>query len=162
MNTQDADRCRDNGPVLEKVGRQRLRELDAAKLRQVIRFADPPQQISLTTSAKNIQSMPHTIPVYSNMAYAILGFVIEAVTHQPYAHYIQQAILDPINATHTSVHKPSDDSIGFISNETNWWFTDYGLRTRKLVPSSPHQSINPSNQLPLSAQEDCTPVPMIY
>jgi CubicO group peptidase (beta-lactamase class C family) len=70
---------------------------------------------------------PYTTPVYSNIAYTILGFVIEAATHGSYENYMQRAIFEPLSMTRTTVGKPSKDNIGFIPSETNWWSTDLGI-----------------------------------
>ena len=61
------------------------------------------------------------------MSYDILGLVIERVTNDTYANYIQRKILSPLNMTRTFLTKPKNDSIGFISTEANFWSTSYGF-----------------------------------
>jgi D-alanyl-D-alanine carboxypeptidase len=43
-----------------------------------------------------LQSMPGTRSSYSNLGYMVLGEVIEVVSKQSYANYIQEHILDPL------------------------------------------------------------------
>ncbi|KAL4895173.1 beta-lactamase/transpeptidase-like protein [Aspergillus ambiguus] len=69
---------------------------------------------------------PYTTPAYGNLAYDILGLVIERVSGQSYGDYVQKQIFEPLNMTRTFVTTP-DNSIGFISKESNWWATDFGI-----------------------------------
>lgn len=70
---------------------------------------------------------PYTTPAYSDAAYDILGLVIQRVSGQSYGDFIQQRIFTPLNMTRSFVTKPEDDSIGFISNEANFWSTSLGF-----------------------------------
>jgi CubicO group peptidase (beta-lactamase class C family) len=72
---------------------------------------------------------PWTTPVYSNDGYAILGFVVEAVTGQTYQAYMQQHVFKPLKLTHTSVSAP-DAKFGFIPVGSNWWDTPFGADIR--------------------------------
>ncbi|KAH8901464.1 beta-lactamase [Thozetella sp. PMI_491] len=69
---------------------------------------------------------PYTTPAYSNMAYDLLGVVIERASGQSYAKFIQERILEPLDMSRTYVDKPANDSIGFISSEPNFWSTPIG------------------------------------
>ncbi|KAL1969876.1 hypothetical protein VTN77DRAFT_7385 [Rasamsonia byssochlamydoides] len=66
---------------------------------------------------------PWTTPVYSNMGFAILGFVIESVTNQTYEEVINQAVLSPLNLTRTSVSTPTDKNVV----EATWFGSDLGI-----------------------------------
>ncbi|KAI0149601.1 beta-lactamase/transpeptidase-like protein [Xylariaceae sp. FL1272] len=70
---------------------------------------------------------PYTTPAYSNIHYDLLGLVIERVSGQSYADYIQDTILTPLNMTRTFLTKPDDDSIGFISVGESFWSNNYGF-----------------------------------
>lgn len=69
---------------------------------------------------------PYTTPAYSNVAYDLLGLVIERASGQSYGDYVQKQIFEPLNMTRTFVTTPNN-SVGFISKESNWWGTDMGL-----------------------------------
>jgi CubicO group peptidase (beta-lactamase class C family) len=75
---------------------------------------------------------PWTTPVYSNDGYAILGFVIEAVTGQTYQAYIQQHVFNPLKLSHTFVSAP-DAKLGFIPASSSWWDTPFGVDTRSVT-----------------------------
>lgn len=68
--------------------------------------------------------------MYSNVGYALLGLVIENVTGETYAEYLQDHILRPSNMARTSVGAPANASIGFIPQEANWWGTPLGFENR--------------------------------
>lgn len=71
---------------------------------------------------------PYATPVYTNIGYDLLGQVIENVTGLTYAEYMQTNVLEPLNMRNTFVDTPSNTSIGFVPNETNWWSTPYGFQ----------------------------------
>ncbi|KAL2010807.1 hypothetical protein VTN00DRAFT_3525 [Thermoascus crustaceus] len=66
---------------------------------------------------------PFTTPVYANMGFVILGFVIESVTNQTYEQYLEQAVLKPLNLTRTGLKPPTDDNV----LESIWWGSDLGI-----------------------------------
>jgi D-alanyl-D-alanine carboxypeptidase len=45
---------------------------------------------------------------YSNLAYALLGMVIERITGRPYADYLQEEIIDPLGLAYTTLEPTSD------------------------------------------------------
>lgn len=51
---------------------------------------------------------PETQLKYSNLALALAGEIVQAVSGQPYAGYIQQHILGPLDMAHTSVLVPGE------------------------------------------------------
>lgn len=53
---------------------------------------------------------------YSNANYIIVGQVIEAVTGQPYAAYVQQAIFDPLGMNNTAA-----DHLGTNATPNRYW-----------------------------------------
>jgi CubicO group peptidase (beta-lactamase class C family) len=48
---------------------------------------------------KPLTYAPGTVMCYSNFGYALLGRVIEAVTHESYEAYTKRVVLDPVGAT---------------------------------------------------------------
>ena len=51
---------------------------------------------------------------YSNLALTIAGMVVEAVSGEPYATYVQRHVFDPLGMTSSSVDKPlADIAIGY-------------------------------------------------
>ena len=73
---------------------------------------------------------PFTTPVYSNVGYALLGLVIENVSGQPYADYVEQNIVRKAGMNHTTVTSPPASNLGFIPAEENWWGTPLGYKDR--------------------------------
>ncbi|KAK4160896.1 beta-lactamase/transpeptidase-like protein [Cladorrhinum sp. PSN259] len=63
--------------------------------------------------------------VYSNAAFAILGFVVEAITNRPFNEFIETEIWRPLNMTLTFAAKP-DDALGFIPTDDIWWNATLG------------------------------------
>ena len=45
---------------------------------------------------------------YSNAAMATAGYVLERTQHQPFAQYVQHAVLDPLGLTHSSFERAPD------------------------------------------------------
>lgn len=72
--------------------------------------------------APNIQS------TYSNVAFELLGLVIERVTNKTYASYIEEAILKPLNMSKSTLSTPSD-SAGVIPLQPHYWDVDAGIQS---------------------------------
>jgi len=72
---------------------------------------------------------PYTTPVYSNVGYAILGLVIEAVTNQTFESHMQEFIFKPFDFFQTTVFKPAKDSGGAIPPGKSWWNVSLGFET---------------------------------
>jgi CubicO group peptidase (beta-lactamase class C family) len=66
--------------------------------------------------------------VYSNIAFPILSFAVEAITNQTFSDYVTNEIWKPLNMTRTFTDKPEDDSIGFIPDKDVWWDADLGFQ----------------------------------
>jgi CubicO group peptidase (beta-lactamase class C family) len=69
---------------------------------------------------------PFATPSYSNAAFAILGFVVEAVTNKTYEAALEESVLKPLNLTRTSVRVPADsDGNSVILDAARWrWDLD--------------------------------------
>jgi len=70
---------------------------------------------------------PNQKSTYSNIAFELLGLVIEKVTGIPYAPYITEAIFKPLNMTRSSLSKPPD-SHGVIPIGEQYWDVDEGVQ----------------------------------
>ncbi len=59
--------------------------------------------------------------VYSNSNYDTLGLVIEAVSGQSYADYLQQHVFTPLTMTHSSASESAAKANGLAAGH-EWWF----------------------------------------
>lgn len=69
---------------------------------------------------------PFTTPVYSNVGFQILGYVIENVTGEPYEVAITNSIFKPLNLSRTSLKPSSNSSWGVIPVGDSEWDNDEG------------------------------------
>lgn len=72
---------------------------------------------------------PFTTPMYSNLAFGILGLVLERVSNMSYAEFTQSTILAPLGLENTTVSTPSSLQNAFVPNQTvaeDWWGVDLG------------------------------------
>jgi len=68
---------------------------------------------------------PNDRSTYSNVAFSLLGMVLENVTGNSYSDVISHSILDPLNMTNTRTTKPKD-SAGIIPYGPNDWEATLG------------------------------------
>jgi CubicO group peptidase (beta-lactamase class C family) len=71
---------------------------------------------------------PNQKSSYSNVAYELLGVVIEKVTNQTFESYMTEAIFKPLNMTKTSLSTPPD-SAGVIPLGPQYWDVDEGIQS---------------------------------
>ncbi|PNY27564.1 Uncharacterized protein TCAP_02521 [Tolypocladium capitatum] len=64
---------------------------------------------------------PYTAPVYSNAAYRILGYVVEAMTGSPYDAVLARDVLQPLGLKHTSTSSPGGSGVGVIPPGDSGW-----------------------------------------
>ncbi|RSL74929.1 hypothetical protein CEP51_011338 [Fusarium floridanum] len=69
---------------------------------------------------------PWTSPIYSNVAFLILGLVIEEVSGQKFEDFVQENVLDVAGMLSTTYTKP-DDSVGAISPDDVYWNATLGI-----------------------------------
>ncbi|KAJ6001445.1 hypothetical protein N7522_006672 [Penicillium canescens] len=62
-------------------------------------------------------------PSYSNLAFQLLGYIVERQTGKPFSEILLQQILTPLNMTETTIFAPSSSSKGIIpvSKEASSW-----------------------------------------
>jgi len=71
---------------------------------------------------------PNQESTYSNVAFELLGLVIEKVTNQTFESYITEAIFKPLNMTKSSL-SPPPDSAGVIPLMPHYWDVDEGIQS---------------------------------
>ncbi|KAG7294063.1 hypothetical protein NEMBOFW57_004125 [Staphylotrichum longicolle] len=64
--------------------------------------------------------------VYSNIAFPILSFAVEAITKRPFAEFVTNEIWKPSKMTRSFTTKP-DDALGFIPPKDIWWDANLGF-----------------------------------
>ncbi|OGM48014.1 alkaline D-peptidase [Aspergillus bombycis] len=71
---------------------------------------------------------PGVTPIYSNVGFQILGYIIERITGQPFEEVLKSRILHPLSLRNTSLRAPSSNSSGIIPTnpEASGWSTQYG------------------------------------
>lgn len=70
---------------------------------------------------------PNQKSTYSNVAFELLGLVLENATGTSYEKLIRQSVLDPIFMLNTSVTTPQE-SVMAIPAVKNWWSNDLGVQ----------------------------------
>ena len=66
---------------------------------------------------------PYTTPIYSNAAFRILGYVLEAVTNSSFEATMKKSVWEPLSLVNTSASRPSK---GVIPSGDPGWFLDLG------------------------------------
>jgi CubicO group peptidase (beta-lactamase class C family) len=69
---------------------------------------------------------PYTTPVYSNTAYRILGYVLEAISGTSYEDTLRRSVLEPLDMNRTTASIPSNSSWGVIPPGDSLWSEDLG------------------------------------
>ncbi len=72
-------------------------------------------------------------PSYSNAAFAILGFVIEAVTGKAYDAALEESVLKLLGLTSTSVQAPSGPSGNNVILDPDFWRWDLGAENPSVL-----------------------------
>ncbi|KAJ8115022.1 hypothetical protein OPT61_g3233 [Boeremia exigua] len=71
---------------------------------------------------------PNQQSTYSNVAFELLGVVLERVTGQDYRSYIENTIFKPLNMTKSTLFRPSDKA-GVIPSGDHYWDVDEGIQS---------------------------------
>ncbi|KAI9883364.1 MAG: hypothetical protein M1823_004876 [Watsoniomyces obsoletus] len=66
-------------------------------------------------------------PSYSNVAFTLLGLVVEKVTKKPYATVIEEQIFKPLGMSRSSVTPPKDPSGSIIPAGPDAWSTNFEI-----------------------------------
>ncbi|KAF2826388.1 beta-lactamase/transpeptidase-like protein [Ophiobolus disseminans] len=70
---------------------------------------------------------PNMKSTYSNVAFELLGLVLEKVTNRTYKSYIDDAIFKPLNMSKSTLSLPPD-SAGVIPLNPQYWDVDAGIQ----------------------------------
>ena len=68
---------------------------------------------------------PYRTPAYSNAAFRILAYALEAAAGKSYARVLEELVTGPLNLTRTSTTTPSKDS-GVITIGDGSWYQNLG------------------------------------
>jgi CubicO group peptidase (beta-lactamase class C family) len=66
----------------------------------------PPLQTVIDTSLPRQAFPPGTWPAYSNHGFVVLGRIVERVSGQTYADYVEQHVLAPLEMRNSTAHQP--------------------------------------------------------
>jgi CubicO group peptidase (beta-lactamase class C family) len=77
------------------------------------RFADVPELLDTLGEAEQVLP-PGARYHYSNLAFALLGIVVERVSGVPYAQYVQDRLLAPLGLTRTSFEPQEPAAVGYL------------------------------------------------
>ena len=72
--------------------------------------------------------LPQTTPIYSNTAFRILGYILEAISKTPFDKLLDSSVLQPLNLTTTSYGIPAEGS-WVIPNGDSAWYQNTGDET---------------------------------
>jgi CubicO group peptidase (beta-lactamase class C family) len=76
-------------------------------------------------TSKNALALTSTsnTPIYSNLAFQILGYALEAMTNKTFEQSLHSSLLEPLGLDRTSLEAPKNKSNAVIpGNETtSWW-----------------------------------------
>ncbi|KAF1961414.1 beta-lactamase/transpeptidase-like protein [Byssothecium circinans] len=70
---------------------------------------------------------PNQQSTYSNVAFELLGLVLQSVTNQTYESYIEEAIFEPLHMSKSTFSLPPD-SAGVIPLVPHYWDVDEGVQ----------------------------------
>lgn len=71
---------------------------------------------------------PNQQSTYSNVAFELLGVVLERVSGKSYRSYIEDTIFEPLNMSKSALTRPPDDA-GVIPSGDHYWDVDEGIQT---------------------------------
>ncbi|KID84587.1 Beta-lactamase/transpeptidase-like protein [Metarhizium guizhouense ARSEF 977] len=66
-------------------------------------------------------SLPFNTPTYSNAAYRLLGYVVEAVTGTSYTEAVAKSVFQPLGLQNTSTSSPGGTGVGVIPPGNSGW-----------------------------------------
>jgi CubicO group peptidase (beta-lactamase class C family) len=77
------------------------------------RFADVPELLETLGDAEQVLP-PGARFHYSNLAFALLGVVVERASGVPYAQYVQERLLAPLGLTRTTFEPQEPAAVGYV------------------------------------------------
>ncbi|OCK78310.1 beta-lactamase/transpeptidase-like protein [Lepidopterella palustris CBS 459.81] len=88
---------------------------------------DPPYLLASIRNQKPLFA-PNQKSTYSNIAFELLGLVLENVTSQSYSSYMTSSIFSPLSMTLTTLETPPD-KYGVIPKGPHYWDVDEGVQS---------------------------------
>jgi len=79
-----------------------------------LRFAPPDELVETLAQAELVLPSGARFH-YSNLAYALLGVVVERVSGMPYRDYVRTRIFDPVGLTHVSFDPEPPAALGYLA-----------------------------------------------
>jgi CubicO group peptidase (beta-lactamase class C family) len=70
--------------------------------------------------------LPQSTPIYSNTAFRILSYAIEAISGDTYDNIVQKSIIEPLGLAYTTIRKPERNFAGVIPQGDSLWDYDIG------------------------------------
>ncbi|KAM0229467.1 hypothetical protein ACHAPO_010011 [Fusarium lateritium] len=74
------------------------------------------------------QTTPNERPAYSNMAFVLIGMVLEGFTGKTFERLLQEIVTAPLNMNNTLASPGNDDNAVIPPGESSWG-SDYGINT---------------------------------
>jgi CubicO group peptidase (beta-lactamase class C family)/D-alanyl-D-alanine dipeptidase len=87
-------------------------------------FETSQPSLAATVRSLNVTELvfaPNTHTKYSNAAIAVVGYLLEAQSHQPFAKYLKSSVLDPMGLTHSSF-EPDPTVISNLAKAEMWTY----------------------------------------
>ena len=64
---------------------------------------------------------PGTMPAYSNYGASLAGYIVERVSGEPFNHYVQRHIFQPLGMTHSTFEQPLPASLKPLMSKATIW-----------------------------------------
>ncbi|SDC94051.1 CubicO group peptidase, beta-lactamase class C family [Terribacillus halophilus] len=102
------------------------------------------KKIAQRLSGISLTQEPGSVHQYSAANYLILGAIIEEVTKQKFADYMQQHIFSPLGMTHTAADEDAANRTGYRSGYQSWF--GYPVKSKVAYDNSgtPYSTITSS------------------
>ena len=104
------------------------------------------KKIAQRLSGISLTKEPGSVHQYSAANYLILGAIIEEVTKQSFADYMQQHIFTPLGMTHTAADEDAANRTGYRSGYQSWF--GYPVKSKVAYDNSgaPYSTITSSTK----------------
>ena len=107
-------------------------EVRALVTGSVVTGADRTEYLSLLLKRHPL-SMPYTSPMYSNIAYHLLGYALESMSGTNYSEAVAKSIFRPLQLNKTSAICPNEARVGVIPPGDSGWCRPLGDEARYLT-----------------------------
>ena len=71
---------------------------------------------------------PDAAPAYSNVAYVLMAYALEAITGRTWFELLTDRVLEPLGLEHTYFYTPNDTTVGIIPGNASQvgWYNQLG------------------------------------